>query len=231
VAPESRLAEKPSGLSFEEAAAVPGAGCTALQGLRDHGCVRAGQRVLVYGAGGGVGTFAVQIANALGAKVTAVTGTPNIDVVRPLGAAEVIDYIGGDVTTRNERYDVVFDVAATRPVADLLGIVSHGGTYVLVGAAKGGVVAILKRMIALQLQSRRLHRKVKTFLARVNAEDLEVLKGLIAAGTVRPVIDRTYRLDDAAAAVRLRGNRKSQSQGSHFGRVDGTEIPGRASGS
>ena len=209
---EGRIALKPAGLSFEEAAAIPGAGCTALQGLRDHGHVQPGQRVLVYGAGGGVGTFAVQIAAALGGRVTAVTSTPNLEVVQSLGAAEVIDYTKDDVARRPDRYDVVFDVAATRPLADMMRVLVPGGTYVLAGAAKGGAFAIVQRLAGVQLRSRLLHQRTANYLARVNADDLAVLGQLVEADKLRPAIERTYPLNETVEAVRYVGTGEARAK-------------------
>jgi NADPH:quinone reductase-like Zn-dependent oxidoreductase len=209
---EDRLAPKPAQLSFEEAAAVPVAGVTALQGLRDRAHLQPGQHVLIYGAGGGVGTFAVQIAKALGAHVTAVTSTRNLDLVRSLGPDETIDYGQEDVTRRDQRYDAVFDVAATRSLADLIRVLKPGGMLVMAGAAKGGVLAILTRLAAAQLRSRLLGQRIGSFLARVSAEDLAVLKELIEAGRLRPAIDRLYPLGEAADAVRYLGSGQARAK-------------------
>ena len=212
VAREDRLAPKPPQLSFEEAAALPVAGVTALQGLRDKGQLRPGQRVLVYGAGGGVGTFAVQIANALGARVTAVTGTRNLDLVGLLGPDELIDYTKEDVTQRGDRYDVVFDVAATRPLAELVRVLAPDGRLVLAGAAKGSMLAVLGRMAGAQLRSRFLGQRVGPFLANVTGEDLLALKDLIESDRLRPAIDRTYPLSEAADAVRYVGSGQARAK-------------------
>lgn len=202
-ATERSLLLKPARLSFIEAGAVGGAALTALQGLRDHGRLRPGQRVLIYGAGGGVGTFAVQIARALGAHVTAVTGSRNMDLVRPLGADELIDYTQEDVGRRGERYDLIFDVAATRPIRDLRRMLAPGGSLVCAGAAKrGGWLGILARLLAVFLRSRVLHQRVVFYVASVRHEDLAYLKELIDAGQLRPVIDRTYPLEEGREAVR-----------------------------
>lgn len=200
---ERSLLQKPAALSFVEAGAIGVAGLTALQGLRDHGQLRPGQRVLVYGAGGGVGTFAVQIAKALGAHVTAATSPRNIDVVRPLGADRLIDYTKDDVTTGDERYDVILDVAATRSLRDLRRMLVPGGTLVCPGAAKrGGWLGILARLLALMFRSRVLQQRVLFYVASIRREDLAYLKELIDGGRLRPVIDRTYPLGEAREAVR-----------------------------
>jgi NADPH:quinone reductase-like Zn-dependent oxidoreductase len=199
------LALKPAELSFEAAAALPVAGVTALQGLRDQAKVEPGQRVLVFGAAGGVGTFAVQIAKALGAKVTAVTHTRSLELVRSLGADEVIDYTQTDVTRLDDRYDVVFDVAVIRSLAAMRRTLKAGGIYVLVGAAKGGSLAIALRLLGVMVRSRLLRQRLAFFLAVINAADLEALAGLAGSGKLRPVIEARYPLENAAEAVRLVG--------------------------
>jgi NADPH:quinone reductase-like Zn-dependent oxidoreductase len=200
---ERNLLPKPARLSFVEAGAIAGAGLTALQGLRDHGQVRAGQRVLIYGAGGGVGTFAVQIAKAMGAHVTAVTSTRNMDLVRPLGADALVDYTKDDTAKRDERYDVILDVAATRSLGDLRRMLVPGGTLVCAGAAKhGGVPGILARLLAMLFRSRVLRQRVVVYVASARREDLEYLEELVEAGRLRPVVDRTYPLEEGREAVR-----------------------------
>ena len=212
LAREDGLALKPPTLSFEAAAALPVAGVTALQGLRDTGHVQPGQRVVIYGAGGGVGTFAVQIATALGAQVTAVTSTRNLEVVRALGAGEVIDYTQVDVTQRSERYHVVFDVAANRSLADMMRILAPGGTLVLAGAAKGGALAIGGKLLGAQIRSRLLGQRVASFLARVTSGDLLTLGELVEAGKLRPAIDVRYRLERAADAVGYVGSGEARAK-------------------
>jgi NADPH:quinone reductase-like Zn-dependent oxidoreductase len=200
---ERSLLPKPAGLSFVEAGAVGVAALTALQGLRDHGQVRPGQRVLIYGAGGGVGTFAVQIARALGARVTAVTSTRNMDLVRPLGADTLVDYTLNNVAKGDNPYDVILDVAATRSIRDLRRMLVPGGTLVCVGAAKqGGWLGILARLLGAIFRSRVLRQRVVSYVASARREDLAYVKELIDAERVRPVIDRTYSLEDAREAVR-----------------------------
>jgi NADPH:quinone reductase-like Zn-dependent oxidoreductase len=212
LAKEDRLAVKPAQLSFEEAAALPIAGVTALQGLRDKAHVQPGQTVLVYGAGGGVGTFAVQIAAALGAGVTAVTSTGNLDIVRTLPAAEVIDYVQEDVTRRNVRYDVIFDVAAVCSLRDLTHILKPDGTLVLAGAAKGGILDLVGRLAGAQVRSRFRGQHVFSFLARVTREDLEALADLARDGKLRPAIDREYRLEDAGPAIGYLGTGQARAK-------------------
>jgi NADPH:quinone reductase-like Zn-dependent oxidoreductase len=165
--------------------------------------VRPGQRVLVYGAGGGVGTFAVQIAKALGAHVTAVTSTRNMDIVRPLGADELVDYTKEDIAKSGGRYDVILDVAATRPLRDLRRMLVPGGMLVCPGAAKrGGWLGIVARLLVVIVRSRLLRQRVVFYVASARREDLAYLKELIEAGKLRPAIDRTYPLSDAREAVR-----------------------------
>jgi NADPH:quinone reductase-like Zn-dependent oxidoreductase len=200
---ERSLLPKPARLSFIEAGAIGVAALTALQGLRDHGHLRPGQRVLIYGAGGGVGTFAVQIAKALGAHVTAVTGTRNMSLVRPLGADQLFDYTTLKIVTPKEPYDVILDVAATRSFRDLRRMLVPGGTLVCVGAAKhGGWLGILARLLAMMVRAHVLHQRVVAYVAAVRREDLAYLKELIEAGQLRPVIDRTYPLEEGREAVR-----------------------------
>ena len=203
---EDRLAPKPRRVSFAQAAAIGIAGVTALQGLRDGGQVRPGQRVLIYGAGGGVGTFAVQIAKALGAHVTAVTGTRNLDVIRSIGADAIIDRTREDVTQSGQRYDVVFDVAADRSIAECRRLLEPHGKLVLAGGAKSGRIAALSRGLWAIVRSRLGSKWLVPLLARARYEDLVALKDLIDADKLCPVIDREYTLSDAAEAVRYVGS-------------------------
>ena len=210
-APEDRLAPKPRNLTFEQAAAIPVAGLTALQGLRDKAHLRPGQRVLIYGAGGGVGTFAVQIAKALGAHVTAVSSTRNVDLVRSIGADEVMDYTKEDFTKRGQRYDILFDIGANRSFADCRRVLAPNGTLVLVGAASG-LWTILSRLLKAQLMSRIGNQRITSFLARVRHEDLVVLKELVEAGKLSPVIDRQYPLSEVPDALRYVGTREARGK-------------------
>lgn len=209
---EDRVVRKPADLSFEHAATLNVAGHTALQALRDHAQARPGQRVLVYGAGGGVGTFAVQIAKALGTEVTAVTGPRNVDVVRSLGADLVIDDSKERVSRRPERYDAVIDIAATRSIGELRGVLKPGGIFIQVGAAKrGGWIGIFGRMGALVIR-RKLGQRLKFFVAKSGTVDLELLLEFIAAGKLRPAIDRTYPLAEAREAVRYVGTGQARAK-------------------
>ncbi|MBI2773486.1 MAG: NAD(P)-dependent alcohol dehydrogenase [Chloroflexi bacterium] len=209
---EDRLALKPASLTFEEAASMGVAGYTALQGLRDIAGLKPGQRVLVYGAGGGVGTFAVQIAKALGAHVTAVTGPRNVELVRGLGPDAVLEHGRDDVARRPERYDVVFDVAAVRSLSHLRRVLAPGGILVLVGADKRGGAAIFTRIISALVRSRVLKQRVKFFVAKNDLSDLLVLRGLVEEGKLRPAIDRTFPFDRAAEAVRYVGTGQARAK-------------------
>ncbi len=210
---ETDFAPMPAGLNFEEAAAIPTAGVTALQGLRDHGQVQAGQTVLVFGAGGGVGSFAVQIAKAFGAKVTAVTRTENVEFVRSLGADRVIDYSREDFTTGADRYDMVFDIGgASRSISDLRRILRPGGTLVLCGATRGRWIAPLFHPMAGALRSKLLGQRIRVYVAEDRKEDFLALKELIEAGKIRPAVDRTYPLAQAAEAMGYLESGKAQGK-------------------
>lgn len=210
---EDRILLKPAGLSFEEAATIGVAGRTALQALRDHAQVKPGQRVLIVGAGGGVGTFAVQVAKILGAHVAALTGPRNVETVRSLGADEVIDHTTVDVTRRPERYDAVVDIAAARSIGSLRRVLAPGGVFVQVGAAKhGGWIGVFGRIIEIVWRKRVLKQRVKFFVAKSSVEDLAALRDLIAAGRLRPAIDRTYPLSEAREAVRYVGTGQARAK-------------------
>jgi NADPH:quinone reductase-like Zn-dependent oxidoreductase len=199
---EDSLAPKPANLTFEQAAAVPMAGFTALQALRDKGRVQAGQRVLVNGAAGGVGTFAVQLAKAFGAEVSGVCGPSHLDLVRSIGADHVVDYSREDFTRSSRRYDLVIDVAASRSLRACRRVLAPEGTLVVVGAPDGNWLAPILRPLAAVVLSRFDRRRLLPFLARRSQADLLALNELIEAGTIAPVIDRTYRLEETAAAMR-----------------------------
>ncbi len=197
--PATQVAPKPAGLSYEEAAAVPEAAMTALQGLRDHGRVQPGQRVLVIGASGGVGTFAVQIAKALGATVTGVASTRNLDLVRSIGADAVVDYTRDDVTRLDDRYDVIFQGAGTQSPMALRRILTEDGTLVLSNGQ--GRLAGIDRILAATLLNPFVRQRLVVYVTHENRDDLLAVRDLIDAGAVRPVIDRTYPLADAAEAM------------------------------
>ncbi len=193
------MALKPANLSFEDAAAVPVAAITVLQGLRDKGQIQEGQKVLVDGASGGVGTFAVQIAKSFGAEVTAVCSTRNVDTARSIGADHVIDYTREDFTQSGQRYDLILGANAHHSIFDYRRSLSQDGIYVVVG---GGLARIFQAMLLAPLLSRIGNKKTRFFIANINQEDLVFLKGLLEAGKVVPVIDRRYPLSDAAEALR-----------------------------
>jgi NADPH:quinone reductase-like Zn-dependent oxidoreductase len=192
---------KPTTLTFEQAAAVPVAGLTAFQGLRDKGGVQPGQSVLVYGAGGGVGTFTVQVAKALGAEVAAATRPDKVDLIRSLGADRVIDYTREDFTKGGKGYDVVVDVAGTRSLSACRRALVPGGTLVLAGAGHGAS-GPLGRFAAAFFRSAILRQRIVAFVSKESTEDLLRLKELIEAGKVTPVIDRTYPLAETPEAIR-----------------------------
>ena len=201
-----RLVRKPANVSFEEAAAVPVAGLTALQAVRDHGRVQPGQKVLINGASGGVGTFAVQIAKAFGAEVTAVCSTRNVDLVRSLGADRACDYTEEDFTRRSERHDVMLDIAGSRSYLEFRRVLTPEATVVIVGArmsSKG--LGPLKHVIGTRLVSIGRSQKVTFFVAKIEKEDLLFFQELLAAGKVKPVIDRRYELREAPDALRYLG--------------------------
>jgi NADPH:quinone reductase-like Zn-dependent oxidoreductase len=210
-ASEGRLAARPRNLTFEQAAAIPVAGFTALQGLRDTARLEPGQRVLIYGAGGGVGTFAVQIAKALGAHVTAVSSTRNLDLVRSIGADEAVDYTKEDFAARGQRYDVLFDIGANRSLADCRRVLTPNGILVLAGAPNE-LWAVVSRLLKARLMSRAGGRRIASFMARATHDDLVVLKELVEAGKLSPVIDRQYPLAEVPEAVRYLGTRDARGK-------------------
>jgi NADPH:quinone reductase-like Zn-dependent oxidoreductase len=193
---------KPANLSFEEAAAVPLAALTALQGLRDHGRLRPGQQVLVNGASGGVGIFAVQIAKAFGASVHAVCSARNVDQARELGADRVFDYSREDFTRSGVRYDVLFDNAGNRSWLSMRRVLASNGTVVLVGGPRKRVFGPLGHTIRITLASKLGGRTAVFFVAKPNREDLATLRDLIEAGQVTPVIEQRFELSRIAEAMR-----------------------------
>jgi NADPH:quinone reductase-like Zn-dependent oxidoreductase len=200
------VVRKPANVTFEQAAAVPVAAITALQGLRDKGRLQPGQKVLINGASGGVGTFAVQIAKALGAEVTGVCSTRNVGLVRSLGADHVIDYTREDFTRSDQRYDLMLDVAGSRSWSECRRILDPRATLVIVGAPKGTrLIGPLSRIVKLRLAAVRGSQKVVFFIAKFNKVDMEVLQELLESGKVKPVIDRRYELSEIADAFRYLG--------------------------
>ncbi len=203
VAEAKRLALKPANLSFEQAAAVPISGMTALQAVRDQAKVEAGQKVLIIGASGGVGTFAVQIAKAYGAEVTGVSSTAKVDLVRALGADHVVDYSQEDPSDGEHRYDAILDMGGNRRLSQLRRALTPGGRLVIVGGENGGRwIGGFDRGIRAQLLSPFVGQKLGSLMASENSEDLMVLRDLLEAGTITSAIDRTYPLADVPAAIR-----------------------------
>jgi NADPH:quinone reductase-like Zn-dependent oxidoreductase len=195
-----RLALKPANVSFEAAAAVPVAGITALQGLRDHGQLKAGQKVLINGASGGVGTFAVQIARSLGAEVTGVCSTRNLELVSSLGAAHVIDYTREDYTRAMQQYDLILDNVVNHTVAENRRVLRPGGAYIAAGY--GGIYSMIRLLVFGTKSPKPGEQKVMAFMAGINPPDLVTLRDLLASGAVVPVIDQRYPLAQTAEAIR-----------------------------
>jgi NADPH:quinone reductase-like Zn-dependent oxidoreductase len=211
--PEDAVVLKPANLSFGQAAAVPVAALTALQGLRDKGRLQPGQQVLINGASGGVGTFAVQIAKSFGADVTGVCSTRNVDMVGSLGANQVIDYTQEDFTRSDRRYDLLLDVAGSRSWSACRRVLNPKATLVMVGAPKGNrLMGPLGHIVKVRLASLRASQRVVFFIAKLNNQDLEVLRELLEAGTVTPVVERNYPLSEAADALRYLGEGHAQGK-------------------
>jgi len=202
VVKQNKIAPKPKNLSFEQAAAAPISALTALQGIRDSGRVQAGQHVLIIGASGGVGTFAVQIAKAYGAEVTGVCGTAKMDLVRSLGADHVIDYTREDITARGQRYDVILDTGGHRSLTHLRRALTAHGTLVIVGSETGGRwFGGFDRSLRAPVLSLFVGQKLRPLANSENARDLVALTELIESGAVTPAIERTYPLSETPAAV------------------------------
>jgi NADPH:quinone reductase-like Zn-dependent oxidoreductase len=198
---EDVLVPKPANLTFEQAAAVPLAALTALQALRDKGGIQPEQKVLINGASGGVGTFAVQIGKSFGADVTGVCSTRNVDMVRSIGADQVIDYTQEDFTERGQRYDLILDIG-DRLLSDLRRVLTPRGTLVIIGGSAGRWINGLGRESKVRVLSPFVSQRLQPFLTKWSQQDLQVLKELIEAGKLTPVIDRTYPLSEAAEAIR-----------------------------
>ena len=204
---------KPVNITFEQAAGVAVAAITALQGLRDHGKLQAGQKVLINGASGGVGTFAVQIAKALGAEVTSVCSTKNVECARSLGADHVIDYTKEDFTLNGKRYDLLLDIAGSRPWRETKRVLTPNAHYVIVGAPKGNrVIGPLGYIIKTRLASLGASQKVVFFIAKFNREDFAFLRELFEGGKLKSVIDRTYPMSKIANAMRYLGTGHAQGK-------------------
>jgi NADPH:quinone reductase-like Zn-dependent oxidoreductase len=206
------LAHKPAEISFEQAAALPIAGITALQALRDRARLRRGQRVLINGASGGVGTFAIQIAKVLGAEVTAVCSTRNLELVKSLGADHVVDYTRQDVTTLDGRYDVILDNVGNHSFGGLRKVLTPGGIVVLVGGPKGPWVDPFIPLLKGALVSPFVDERFDFFISRFNAPDFEYLAGLARDGRLRAAISRRYALREVPAALEYLGTRRAQGK-------------------
>lgn len=202
VARVDRLAAKPVNVSFDEAAATPISGYAALQAVRGHGKVQVGQRVLIIGAGGGVGTFAVQIAKAAGAEVTGVCGTSKVELVRSIGADHVIDYTNQDVGEDGDRYDVILDIAGNRPLSQLRRALTPRGTLVIVGAEDAGDWIGIRRQLRAAAVSPFVRQKLGFYISKERSEDLAELRTLLEAGAIRAVVDRRFPLDAVPEAIR-----------------------------
>jgi NADPH:quinone reductase-like Zn-dependent oxidoreductase len=197
------LAPKPASLTFEQAAAMPGSATTALQALRDKAKLRAGQHVLIIGASGGVGTFAVQLAKAFGAEVTGACRTEKADLVRALGADHVLDYTREDITAGRHRYDVIIDIGGNRRLAHLRRALAPRGTLVITGGEDGdALLGGIGRNLHATLLSPFVSQKLTAFIARERRSDLVSLRDMADSGAVTPAIDRSYPLSQAAAAIR-----------------------------
>ena len=197
---ENNVVIKPSNLSFEAAAAVPVAALTALQGLRDNAHIQPGQKVLINGASGGVGTFAVQIAKSFGAEVTAICSTRNLDIARSIGADHVIDYTKEDFTKSGQRYDLIVAVNGYRPIQDYRRALRPSGIYVAVG---GSIAQVIQAMLLGPLMSKLGSRKMSFMgIGKINQKDLVFMGELLEAGKVVPVIDKSYPLRETAKAIR-----------------------------
>lgn len=200
--PESDLSAKPQNVTFAAAASVPVAGVTALQAIRDHGHQQPGQQTIVYGAGGGVGTMAVQVARSLGGHVTAVTSTDRVDLLESLGAETVIDYSRTDFADGQQRYDLFIDIGADRKLRDCLRVLAREGTYVGVGSPPDtGMVSTLAGLIGQKLASAFVHQRLSSFIAKPNQRDLDLLGQLMSSKSLQPVIGRRFPFRETAAAI------------------------------
>jgi NADPH:quinone reductase-like Zn-dependent oxidoreductase len=213
VAEDRAVVGKPARLTFEEVAAAPVAAVTALQGLRDHGHIQPGQEVLINGASGGVGTFAVQIAKSFGAKVTGVCSTRNVEMVRGLGADRVIDYTREDFTRSDRRYDLMLDIAGSRSWSECRRVLNRQATLVMVGGPDTNrLLGPLSHLVKLRVASLRSSRKIAFFVTTVNKSDMVFLRDLLESGKVKPVIDRRYALTEIAEALRYLGEGHARSK-------------------
>ena len=201
-AKEDKLAQKPAGFSFAEAAVLPVSAVTALQGLRDAGRIKSGQKVLITGASGGVGSYAIQLAKAFGADVTGVCSTSKMSLVRSLGADHIIDYSGQDIAQGNSRYDVILDFAGNPAISLLRRALTPHGTAVIGGGEHGGNVTGMRRALCAQVLSPFISQRLTMFASRGRATDLERISELINAGALSPCVDKTLPLEQTAEAMR-----------------------------
>ena len=212
-APEATLVMKPDNVTFEQAASVPVAALTALQGLRNKGQIQTGQQVLINGAAGGVGTFAVQIAKSFGAEVTGVCSTKNMDMVKCIGADHVIDYTTENFTKGGKRYDLLFDCVGNHAVSEIRGVLNPKGICVLVGELSGrSALGFLARLAAAFVFSRFTSQKFVTLLARPNKADLIILHDLMRSGEIKPMIDKRFRLSEVPQALRYLGEKHARGK-------------------
>ncbi len=210
---QDRMVIKPANLTFEQAAAVPVAALTALQGLRDKGRIQPGHKVLINGAGGGVGTFAVQMAKSFGADVTGVCSTRNVDMVRSLGADRVIDYTRQDFTRGGQRYDLMLDIAGTRSWSECKRVLAPRATVVIVGGPKTNrLLGPLGHVVGMGLAALPGRRKAAFFITQMNQPDLAAIRDLLEAGSVAPVVEKSYGLSEAAEALTYLGTGHAQGK-------------------
>src|SRR5437588_2464891 len=209
----SALVMKPDNASFEQAASVPLAGLTALQGLRDKGKIQPGQKVLINGAAGGVGTFAVQIAKSFGAEVTGVCSTRNVEMVRSIGADRVIDYTREDFTKSGQHYDVIFDLVANHSLLACTRVLNPRGIYIGAGAlGRESMIGIVGRLLKTLVLPWFISQKLLTFITKLSKEDLSIMSELLQSGQVTPVIDRRYSLCEVPEAIRYLGERHARGK-------------------
>jgi NADPH:quinone reductase-like Zn-dependent oxidoreductase len=212
VSVKNAIAHKPANVTFEEAASVPTAGLTALQGLRDHGKIQPGQKVLINGASGGVGSFAIQIAKAFGAEVTAVCSTQNVEHARSLGADHVIDYTKEDFTHSGQRHDLLFNVNGGRSWSEYKRVLKPDAIFVLVGGPKTPLIGPLSLLIKVRLAMLGASQKFAFFIARFNRADMQVLKELLENGKVKPFVEKAYPMTRITDAMRHLGTGHAQGK-------------------
>ncbi len=212
VSVKNAIALKPANVTMEEAASVPTAGITALQGLRDHGRIQPGQKVLIHGASGGVGTFAIQIAKAFGAEVTAVCSPKNVEHARRLGADHMIDYTKDDFTRNGQKYDLLLNINGARSWSDYKRVLKPNATFVLIGAPKTPVIGPIGLLIKTRLATLRASQKFVFFIAQFNRTDMQVLKELIESGKVKPFVEKVYPMTRIADAMHHLGAGHAQGK-------------------